>query len=573
MREPTDTSTAPDGATAQPSTSGANNSFTSLTRASQASAPHEGAPDAAPSNTRETTIATAQSAQAGASTATAQVARSDTRGAAGDALANTPDRSRDDRIASNTDRANTARAQGHEAAPFFEAPPPQGLGSLTRRGILSTAGAALAGGALLLRGARAEALPASPPKPETPKRTSYTGAPPGMPHRDYQPVVVPNGSVLPWKLVDGVKVFHMVAEEVEHEFAPGLKALCWGYNGQVHGPTIEVVEGDRVRFYVTNRLPAPTTVHWHGILLPSGMDGVGGLNQKPIDPGETFRYEFTFRQSGMGMYHSHHDEMTQIAMGMVGLIVIHPRHPTGPKVDKDFALMLHEWRIDAGTRRPNPNEMTDFNMLTLNAKAFPATAPLVVRKGERVRIRLGNLGPMDHHPIHLHGYHFRVTETDAGRIPESAQWPETTVLVPVGSTRTVEFVADVPGDWAMHCHMTHHVMNQMGHAFPNVIGMKPGGLDAKVRKLLPGYMTMGQAGMGDMGEMGMPVPENSIPMSGGEGKHGYITMGGMFTVLKVREHTNGQEDSGWYENPPGTQATTATAAELQRDGIEAPKPS
>ena len=105
--------------------------------------------------------------------------------------------------------------------------------------------------------------------------------------------------------------------------------------------------------------------------------------------------------------------------------------------------------------------MTDFNVLTMNAKAFPATAPMVAKTGERVRIRLGNLGAMDHHPIHLHGHRFWITETDGGVIPESARWPETTVLVPTGSTRTIELVADNPGDWPLHCHMTHHLMNQM----------------------------------------------------------------------------------------------------------------
>jgi hypothetical protein len=297
------------------------------------------------------------------------------------------------------------------------------------------------------------------------------------------------------------------------------------------------------------------------------MDGVGGLNQRAIKPGETFKYEFTLHQSGTCMYHSHHDEMTQIGLGMTGLFVIHPRTPAGPRADRDFAILLHEWRIDPGTSRPNPNEMTEFNVLTMNAKAFPGTAPLVAKKGERVRIRIGNLSPMDHHPIHLHGYQFLVTETDGGRIPESARWPETTVLVPVGSTRTIEFVADEPGDWAMHCHMTHHVMNQMGHGIPNMIGVEPAGIDRKVRPLLPDYMTMGQTGMADMGEMGMRVPENSIPMVGGAGKHDYITMGGMFTVLKVRDVLASYADPGWYENPPGTLASPATPADLDRNGI------
>ena len=444
----------------------------------------------------------------------------------------------------------------------------------TRREVLAFGSAAVVGSALVLKEvqiASAEEGTGMAAKSQTPSPQSAPEVEAIHERGDFRPVLVPNGTKLPWKLKDGVKVFHLIAEEVEHEFAPGLKATCWGFNGSVHGPVIEAVEGDRVRFFVTNRLAANTAVHWHGLLLPNGMDGVGGLNQRSIKPGETYKYEFTLKQSGTSMYHSHHDEMTQIALGMTGLFIIHPRQQVGPPVDRDFAIMLHEWRVDPGTSRPNPNEMTDFNLLTMNAKVFPATEPLVVKTGERVRVRLGNLGPMDHHPIHLHGYRFLVTETDGGRIPESAQFHETTVLVPVGSTRTVEFIADAPGDWAFHCHMTHHVMNQMGHGIPNMIGVKPGAIDRAVQPLLPEYMTMGSNGMAEMGEMGMAVPENSIPMVGGKGKHDYITMGGMFTILKVRDQLTSYADPGWYENPPGTLALPATASELRENGIKLKK--
>jgi manganese oxidase len=454
--------------------------------------------------------------------------------------------------------------------------------TLSRRKVLETGGATLAGGALLLGGrinlAHAGEVPgAKAPRPHSAAATggshaSDRSAPPGQPNRDYAPVLVPNGTKLPWKVVDGVKVFHLVAEEVDHEFAPGLKGKCWGYNGRVHGPLIEAVEFDRVRFYVTNRLPAPTTVHWHGILLPNGMDGVGGLTQRSIQPGETYKYEFTLHQSGTGMYHSHHDEMTQMALGMTGMFIVHPRKRRETKVDRDFAIMLHEWKLDVGTARPDPNEMIEFNLLTMNAKAFPGTEPLVARTGQRVRIRLGNLSAMDHHPIHLHGHQFMITETDGGAIAPSARWPETTVLVPVGSTRTIEFVADEPGDWALHCHMTHHVMNQMGHGFPNMIGVEAGEFDRKARALLPGYMTMGQTGMADMGEMGMPVPPNSIPMVGGRGKYDYITMGGMFTVFKVRDRLTSYADPGWYDAPAGTLSSTASEDDLRRDGVDVNKP-
>jgi manganese oxidase len=444
---------------------------------------------------------------------------------------------------------------------------------VTRREALLTS--VLAGSTALLASRRAQS--AQSPRTTRAWDGSYSGSNaraserPGQPGADYQPVVTPNGETLPFKVVDGVKVFHLIAEEVEHEFAPGLRASCWGYNGRVHGPTIEAVEGDRVRIYVTNRLAAPTSVHWHAVFLPNGMDGVAGLNQRAIKRGETFKYEFTLRQHGTFMYHAHHDEMTQMAMGMMGMIVVHPRQPSDDyRVDRDFVIMLSEWRIEPGTSRPDPNAMSDFNVLTMNARAFPGTEPLVVKTGERVRIRFGNLSAMDHHPIHLHGHYFKVTATDGGTIPVSAQWPETTVLVPTGSTRDIELVADAPGDWAMHCHMTHHVMNQMGHGIPNMIGVKHGPLDKAVRPLLPGYMTMGQDGMGDMGDMGMAVPKNSIPMVGAAGPYDYITMGGMFTLLKVRDQLANYQDPGWYPQPPNTTAQAASLVDIARDGIVVP---
>ena len=408
---------------------------------------------------------------------------------------------------------------------------------------------------------------------------SYSGGPtgvkwlsPGLSGKAYKPIVVPSGQTLPFKIVDGVKVFHLIAEEVEHAFDSGLRAKCWAYNGRVNSTVIEAVEGERVRIYVTNRLTTPTSVHWHGIYLPNGMDGVSGLTQPHIKPGETFKYEWTLRQHGTFMYHSHHDSMTQEGMGLIGMFIIHPRNPAPEyRVDRDFAILLSEWAIEAGTARPNTVENSDFNILTMNGKCFPSTEPLVCKTGDKVRIRFGNLSQMDHHPIHVHGYHFRITATDGEDIPLSAQWPETTVLVAVGQTRNIEFIADAPGDWAIHCHMTHHIMNQMGHEFPNMVGVKPGDLDERIRPLLPGYMTMGQTGM-DMGRMAeiMPMPANSIAMKGAPGPFGdYITMGGMFTILKVRDHLESyDENPGWYKHPPGTVASKASTLELARDGVD-----
>jgi len=379
-------------------------------------------------------------------------------------------------------------------------------------------------------------------------------------------VTVPNGSTLAWRVVDGVKVGHLVVSEFDHEFAPGLSARCWGYNRSTPGPLIEAVEGDRVRIYVTNRLPEATTVHWHGMIIPNGMDGVAGLTQKRIAPGETFLYELTLRHPGTYMYHSHFDEMTQMALGTVGMFVVHPKAPRGPHVHRDFSLMLHEWSVKVGARRPDPNEMTDFNVLTFNGKSFPGTEPLLVGKGERVRIRLGNLSAMEHHPIHLHGLNFKVTATDGGYVPESAQHPETTVLVPVGTTRVIELVPEEAGDWAMHCHMTHHVMTQMGHVL-SMVGVDTRAVDARLARVA-GTMTMGQTGMGNMGDMQMPVPPNSTPMRSATGPFAPIEMGGMFTLIKVRDRVAGADPKAWYAHPTGTVADKASSAAMQRDGID-----
>jgi len=418
---------------------------------------------------------------------------------------------------------------------------------ITRRQILKSGAATLAGGAAsaALRVASAAERTVAATQPPIP----------APPDQSYVPVVTLNGSSLPWKMDNGVKVFHLVAEPVKREFAPGMVVNCWGYNGSTPGPTIEAVEGDRVRILVTNRLPEHTTIHWHGIFLPNGMDGVGGLTQPHIKPGETYVYEFTLRQHGSFMYHPHADEMVQAAVGMMGMFIIHPKVPREPRVDRDFCFMLHAWDIDPGTYIAKPMTMTEFNLWTFNSRVFPGIDPLVVRKGDRVRVRIANMSMHDH-PIHIHGFSFTVTETEGGQVPKAAQIPEATVNVAVGAIRAMEFLADEPGDWPLHCHKSHHTMNAMGHTVPNMLGVKHDDLDGKIQSLVPGYMSMGQDGMADMAEMQMPLPENTLPMMMGQGPFGPLEMGGMFTVIKVRENLarDDYRDPGWYEHPPGTVA-------------------
>ncbi len=368
------------------------------------------------------------------------------------------------------------------------------------------------------------------------------------------PITAGNSRKLPWKMNNGVKEFHLIAEEFEQEFAPGMKVKCWGYNGSTPGPIIEAIEGDRVRIFVTNNLKEHTSTHWHGIFLPNGMDGVGGLTQPQIQPGETYEYEFTLRQHGTFMYHPHADEMVQMAVGMMGMFIIHPKR-SQTKIDRDFAIMLHEWAIHPGTYRPDPSVMLDFNMFTMNGKVFPAIEPMVAKTGERIRIRMGNLS-MDQHPMHIHGFAFKVTATDGGQIPEAGQWPQTTVPVPVGSTRDIEFIADEPGDWIFHCHKSHHTMNAMGHDIPNTLGVDQSEVSERIKSLLPGYMAMGEDGMAEHAMHGkhMAGPENTLPMMMGDGPFGPIEMGGMFTMIKVRDHLTSYDDPGWYDHPKGTLA-------------------
>jgi FtsP/CotA-like multicopper oxidase with cupredoxin domain len=421
-----------------------------------------------------------------------------------------------------------------------------------RRRFLSSGVAAAVAAASVARAALA-ALP------EPALQTRPGTMPPLVPPdgRPYDPVVTLNGWTLPWRMNAGIKEFHLVAEPVVREMAPGFKAHLWGYNGQSPGPTIEVVEGDRVRIFVTNRLPEHTSVHWHGQRLPNGMDGVTGLTQKGIGPGKTFVYEFVARRPGTFMYHPHADEMTQMAMGMMGFWITHPRarHPLIDRVDRDFVFLLSAYDIDPGSYTPKIMTMLDFNLWTWNSRVFPGIDPLVVRKNDRVRIRFGNL-TMTNHPIHLHGHEFVVTGTDGGPTPKSTRWHEVTTDVAVGQMRQIEFLADEEGDWAFHCHKSHHTMNAMGHDVPTMIGVDHRGVARQIGSLIPDYMVMGERGMADMAEMPMPLPDNTAPMMTGEGPFGSVEMGGMFSVVKVRagQKPGDYTDPGWYAHPPGTVA-------------------
>ncbi|MEO8050110.1 MAG: multicopper oxidase domain-containing protein [Acidobacteriota bacterium] len=350
---------------------------------------------------------------------------------------------------------------------------------------IATLGAAIAAGVKSITG---QSLPAAQPMPANPSMPGmdHSGhasmqVSPGAPAKisgttnpaivePFFPLVTPDIPKLPYELVNGAKEFNLVAEVVQTSLVPERPMTAWGYNGSVPGPTIEVQEGDRVRIVFENHLPEPTAPHWHGLEIPIDMDGVPGVTQDPIMPGGRFVYEFTLNQNGTYFYHSHMP--MQEMMGMIGLFIIHPKQPFQPRADRDFAFVLQEWALLPNNNVPNTLAM-EYNWLTMNGKTGPATTPMLVKLGERVRIRFVNLG-MDHHPMHLHGMQFVVTGSEGGRQPETTWGPGNTVIVGVAQARDIEFVAKSPGDWMLHCHMPHHNMNQMASMVGPVMSMGHG---------------------------------------------------------------------------------------------------
>lgn len=287
--------------------------------------------------------------------------------------------------------------------------------------------------------------------------------------KPYTPVKALGIKTLPYTLDGNIKVFNLTAEPVTISFPDmsdphGMARRpinAWGYNGSVVGPTIEVIEGDRVRIIVQNNLPDPTTVHWHGLHIPIHMDGVDGFSQDPIPPGGSFIYEFTINQHGTYFYHPHHMGAKQVGMGMVGFFIVHPKNPEPwQAVDHDFAFLLQTWMIHPGSPIPDTMEMTEFNYFTMNGRAGPDILPMKAKSGERVRIRCLNLSMLAH-PIHLHGHSFKVTEYGAGFLPEHQHILANTINISSAEVRTLEFTAGDIGKWLFHCHFMHHVMNDM----------------------------------------------------------------------------------------------------------------
>jgi FtsP/CotA-like multicopper oxidase with cupredoxin domain len=259
---------------------------------------------------------------------------------------------------------------------------------------------------------------------------------------------------LPFTTQGAYKVFELTARPVQWEVLPGVREEAWTYNDQLPGPVIRVTEGDQVRVVLKNELPEPTVLHFHGPRLPNAQDGVPDVTQPVVPVGGTYTYEFTATPAGTYVYHTHHNTATQEPKGLYGVLIIDPKPGSA------------EAAREAQYARDYLQVISEFSgYFTINGKAFPATEVLEARLGEKVRLRLVNLGQTAH-PMHLHGYHFRIVGADGVPV-EGPPLVKDTINIAPGERYDLEFVADNPGTWVFHCHILSHVASQ---------GVEPGGM-------------------------------------------------------------------------------------------------
>lgn len=277
------------------------------------------------------------------------------------------------------------------------------------------------------------------------------------------PVYAPATPKLPFKCDGNVKVFEITAEVVmsvfDEKYEPG-PVYTWGYNGSNPGPVMEIIEGETVRVHFKNDLPESTTLHWHGLEVPYGQDGAPGHSQNPVMPGMSHTYEWKAEQAGTFMYHSSQNLAKQLSMGLVGFLIIHPKKTPETLVDHDILLFLQMWALPAHSIFPDPMAMM-FNYFTMNGKASPYIPSPTIYVGQKARIRFANMSMVEH-PVHLHGHTWRVVATGAGDNPRTSHTLGNTILIP--TAQTMDVIIDevkTPGEWMFHCHLPHHVTNNM----------------------------------------------------------------------------------------------------------------
>lgn len=278
------------------------------------------------------------------------------------------------------------------------------------------------------------------------------------------PVEAPGTTKMPHRCEGNVKVFEVTAGIVmatfDNSYEPG-PVYTWGYNGSNPGPVMELLEGERIKIIFKNELPEPTVLHYHGLEVPFNQDGAEGHSQLSVNPGETFVYEFQVNQNGTFMYHSGQNLAKQLSMGLVGFMIVHPKAIPETLVDHDFLYFLQMYSLPPHSIFPDVMEMVMFNYFTFNGKVSPYTPSPLTYVGQKARIRFANMSMMEH-PVHLHGHTWRVVATGAGDNPRSTHTYGNTILVPTSQTMDVIIdKIDTPGEWMFHCHLPHHVTNNM----------------------------------------------------------------------------------------------------------------
>ena len=249
---------------------------------------------------------------------------------------------------------------------------------------------------------------------------------------------------------DGAKVFKLDAAPYTWNVAPGVKKQAFAFNGTVPGPTIRVIEGDKVRVEVTNHLPTGTAVHWHGMVLPHKMDGVPGITQPPIEPGGKMVYEFVATATGTHWYHSHWDG-DQVGKGLYGSLEIVP-HTGDRAVDRDYRLFIGDSNLG----------------FVINGRTYPGHRAVRAKVGEKIRIRLTPTGELSH-PFHLHGQPFQLVAQDGFDLPQPVTMD--TLLISTAQTFDIVTVALAPGRWMFHCHIFSHMHAPGAHAGHKMSGL------------------------------------------------------------------------------------------------------
>lgn len=266
--------------------------------------------------------------------------------------------------------------------------------------------------------------------------------------------------VLSPEIVHGIKIFHLTAGITRWWILPNVSVLAYAYNGEVPGPQIRITQGDHVKFVVRNELPEPTTVHWHGLIVPNSMDGPSNITQRPIPVGGTFTYDFFVRQSGTYFYHSHDNPDRQQGLGLYGALIVAPKKAPTYRYDQEIDVQLGEWlRRNGKTFPAMPMEGSMPNYFTINGKAYPSTQVTHVKLGQRLLVRFIGTNSNFVHPMHIHGGPFEVVAVDGVDLSPGQRYWRDTILVAPGERYDVIWPARERGKWLLHCHINHHVTN------------------------------------------------------------------------------------------------------------------